>query len=747
MPIAVGKNFGGTRTGCLGPRALPQGNASQGNSQSRGEQRFRRTRRVTKETKRPSRGTANCDATPFPRNDMSDSANFFELASQSQSPEAYGRLRWQGTLGEYLAKVQQDPGLARNAWQRCLDMIEGHGGTETAQGRRWNLFHDPLGGGHDAIFGLDKSLSDLVDMLRAGAHHLGPERRMLLLHGPVGSAKSTIARLLKRGLEEYTRRDEGQIYTFTWDVDGEQVPSPMNQDPLLLLPTEVRQTVQAQLNDKWAGEYELRIEGDLDPVSQFYYDLLMDRYSGDWAKAMEHVRVRRFVFHEAGRVGIGTFQPKDEKNQDSTELTGDLNYRKIAEYGSDSDPRAFNFDGEFHVANRGLLEFVEVLKLDVAFLYDLLGATQEHTIKPKKFQQSSIDQVILGHTNEPEYKRLVSNELMEAFRDRTIRIDVPYNLSVDAEAEIYRRRYGRLGSPGRRLAPHSLRLAALWAVLTRLEEPHHQGLDLLQKAKLYNGETVPGFEADQVAEIRAGAQREGLFGISPRYVQDRVALCLVKSSQTVGPRQVLDSIREGLLHHSLVAGPEDRSRYLDLVALVESVFEDTIQHEVRVVLTSDEDAMARLCARYLDSLRAHTTREPVMGAQGQPVESDETLMQSVEEKIGIGAARREDFRHELMNYISMLHADGRTFDYRENKRLTEALERKLFEDQKDQIHLTSLVSSVVDPDASQKIAVLRDRLVRRFGYDEMSASAILQEVAGLLAREETPSDPDEEKAA
>ena len=129
---------------------------------------------------------------------------------------------------------------------------------------------------------------------------------------------------------------------------------------------------------------------------------------------MSHVRVKRLILSEKDRVGIGTFQPKDEKNQDSTELTGDINYRKIAEYGSDSDPRAFNFDGEFNIANRGIVEFIEVLKLDVAFLYDLLGASQEHKVKPKKFAQTDIDEVILGHTNEAEYKKLLNNEFMEA---------------------------------------------------------------------------------------------------------------------------------------------------------------------------------------------------------------------------------------------------------------------------------------------------------------------------------------------
>src|SRR6201988_2462027 len=152
---------------------------------------------------------------------------------------------------------------------------------------------------------------------------------------------------------------------------------------------------------------------------------------------MKHLRVKRLVLSEKDRNGIGTFQPKDEKNQDSTELTGDINYRKIALYGSDSDPRAFNFDGEFNVANRGICEFIEMLKLDVAFLYDLLGASQEHKIKSKKFAQTDIDEVVLGHTNEAEYRRLLNNEFMEALRDRTVKIDVPYVPRLKDEIKIY----------------------------------------------------------------------------------------------------------------------------------------------------------------------------------------------------------------------------------------------------------------------------------------------------------------------
>jgi hypothetical protein len=212
---------------------------------------------------------------------------------------------------------------------------------------------------------------------------------------------------------------------------------------------------------------------------------------------------------EKDRIGIGTFQPKDEKNQDSTELTGDINYRKIAEYGSDSDPRAFNFDGEFNIANRGIIEFIEVLKLDVAFLYDLLGASQEHKIKPKKFAQTDIDEVIIGHTNEPEYKKLQNNEFMEALRDRTVKIDIPYITKLSDEIKIYEKDFNNRAIRGKHIAPHTLEIAAMWAVLTRLEEPKKHNLSLLQKLKLYDGKTLPGFTEDNIKELRKEAPARG----------------------------------------------------------------------------------------------------------------------------------------------------------------------------------------------------------------------------------------------
>ncbi len=662
---------------------------------------------------------------------------FLDAVDQKLAPAQFAALGWEGTFAQYLEIVAEHPPVARNAWQRLLDMIESHGSTRNARGlRRWKLFDDPHGNGQDAVYGLDEPLAQLVQTIRAGARGLGPERRVILLHGPVGSSKSTIARLLKRGLEQYSRTEEGALYTFSWDVDGVITPSPMNQDPLLLVPAEARATVEERINKRLRKEYRIAIEGELDPVSRWYFRTLMDRHAGDWKKVMTHVRVRRMTLSEADRIGIGTFQPKDEKNQDSTELTGDLNYRKIAEFGSDSDPRAFNFDGEFNVANRGLLEFVEVLKLDVAFLYDLLGATQEHSIKPRKFAQTSIDEVILGHTNEPEYKKLASNDLMEAFRDRTIKIDVPYNLSVKDEVEIYKRQFARHRLPGKAIAPHALEVASLWAVLTRIEDPTHPNLTLLQKSRLYDGEEVQGFTRDQVHEIKDNCPREGMLGISPRYVQDKIATCLASERPHVGALDVLNEIEKGLRHHSMISNEDVRKRYVQLVATAREEYEEIIKREVQRAITSDREAIDRLCGKYLDNVKAYVTREKVVDATGRESDPDERLMRTIEEKVDIPEARKGDFRHELLNYIAAVQSEGRTFDYRENGRLVRALELKTFEDKRDTIQLTSLVSTVIDPDTQEKIGVIRDRLMREFGYDEVSADEVLHHVAGLFARGE-----------
>ena len=516
----------------------------------------------------------------------------------------------------------------------------------------------------------------------------------------------------------------------------EIMPCPMNDEPLNLIPMDIRKQFLLDVGID-LDAHRINLPNDLNPACRHVFNSLMNKYDGDLVKVLSHVTVKRLILSEQDRVGIGTFQPKDEKNQDSTELTGDINYRKIAIYGSDSDPRAFNFDGEFNVANRGIIEFIEVLKLDVAFLYDLLGASQEHKIKPKKFAQTDIDEVIIGHTNEAEYKKLLNNEFMEALRDRTVKIDIPYITRLREEVRIYERDFGQNKIRGKHVAPHTLEMAAMWAILTRLEEPKKANLTLLQKLKLYNGKSLPGYTEDNIKELRKEAPREGMQGISPRYIQDKISNALVseKSTTSINPFIVLSELGSGLRHHSLVTNDEERKRYIEMLDVVKQEYEDIVKNEVQRAISADEEMIAKMCANYIDNVKAYTQREKVKNPfTGQYEEPDERLMRSIEEKIDIASSRKDDFRREIMNYIGALAVEGKTFDYRTNERLHKALELKLFEDQKDSIRLTSLVSNVIDKDTQGKIDVVKERLIRDYGYNDESATDVLNFVASIFAR-------------
>lgn len=668
------------------------------------------------------------------------------LIAERQNLDQYRKKNWFGSFEEYLDLVKQHPESTRNAFERVYDMVMSYGVDVKEEMRgvkrqHYRFFDDPDNGGKDAVFGLDESLEMLVNALKSAARGYGIEKRVLLLHGPVGSSKSTIARLLKRGLERYSGTDAGALYTLGWvdEEDAEKIHwCPMHEEPMHIIPKGFREDVLATLN-AGRGDHDLKVKivGELCPYCRFMYTERRKKHGGDWSKVVGDIKVKRIVLNEQDRLGIGTFQPKDEKNQDSTELTGDINYRKIAEFGSDSDPRAFNFDGEFNIANRGIIEFIEVLKLDVAFLYDLLGASQEHKVKPKKFAQTDIDEVILGHTNEPEYRRLQNNEFMEALRDRTVKIDVPYVTRLADEIKIYEKDYNTRNVKGKHIAPHTIEMAAMWAILTRLEPPNNAGLTLLQKLKLYNGKTLPGFTDENIKELREEATTEGLHGISPRYVQDKISNALVAhmDAKSINPFMVMNELEMGLKHHSLITSDELRQKYRELLGVVKEEYENIVKNEVQRAIAADEDALKRLCGNYIDSVKAYTQREKVRNKfTGQYEEPDERLMRSIEEKIEIPDSRKDDFRREIMNYIAALVIDGKTFDYRSNERLYRALQLKLFEDQKDTIKLTSLVSQVVDQDTQQKIDVVKGRLIRDFGYDDESATDVLNYVASIFAR-------------
>lgn len=289
------------------------------------------------------------------------------------------------------------------------------------------------------------------------------------------------------------------------------------------------------------------------------------------------------------------------------------------------------------------------------------------------------------------------------------------------------------------IAPHTIEMAAMWAILTRLEKPKKANLTRLQKLKLYDGKSLPNFTEDNVRELRKETTREGLEGISARYIQDKISNAIINAQQSnrgsVNPFMVLNELASGLKHHSLIQDEEVKADYLELITVVRQEYEEIIKAEVQRAISADESALQRLCANYIDNVKAYTQKEKVKNPfTGLDEEPDERLMRQIEEKIDIPESRKDDFRREIMNYIGALALEGKKFNYKMNERLHKALELKLFEDQKDSIKLTSLVSSVIDKDTQEKIDIVKTRLIKDFGYDEISATDVLHYVASIYAR-------------
>ena len=296
------------------------------------------------------------------------------------------RLKWEGTFNDYLKIVKEQPEVAQSAHSRVYNMIKSAGITEKDGHNVYHFFDDE-------IFGLDEALEKLVEeYFHPAAKRLDVKKRILLLMGPVSGGKSTIVTLLKRGLEAYSRTDEGAVYA----IKG----CPMHEDPLHLIPNHLR--------DEFYKEYGIRIEGSLSPLNTMR---LEEEYNG----RIEDVMVERILFSENKRVGIGTFSPSDPKSQDIADLTGSIDFSTIAEYGSESDPRAYRFDGELNKANRGMMEFQEMLKCDEKFLWHLLSLTQEGNFKAGRFALISADELIVAHTNEAEYRSFIANKKMRHF--------------------------------------------------------------------------------------------------------------------------------------------------------------------------------------------------------------------------------------------------------------------------------------------------------------------------------------------
>jgi len=615
-------------------------------------------------------------------------------------------LTWEGTFADYFEIVKQQPHVAQLSHARVFNMIMSEGVEVGKRGEtRYNFFNTE-------IFGLDRPLQQIVEYFNSAAQRLEVRKRILLLMGPVGGGKSTIVSMLKHGMEQYSRSERGAVYAIA--------TCPMHEEPLHLIPQSLRVDFER--------EYGIYIEGDLCPRCRF--DL-----EHTWEGHIERVPVKRIAMSEKNRVGVGTFTPSDPKSQDVSELVGSIDLSTIGEVGSESDPRAYRFDGELNIANRGIMEFIEILKSDERFLYVLLTLSQEQNIKTGRFSMIYADEVIVSHTNESEYTAFAANKKSEALQDRVILVRVPYNLRVSDEVRIYEKLLKQSSLQSVHIAPHTLRVASTFAVLSRLEPSKKAGMSLMKKLRLYDGEDVEDFKIKDVKELQEESVREGMEGISPRYIINRLSSALVREGITcINPIDALRALRDGLEQHTSVTR-EQRDHYLNLIAEARKEYDELAKKEVqRAFVYSYEEAARTLLNNYLDNVEAYCNKQKLRDPiTEEEIDPDEGLMRAIEEQIGVSENAKKPFREEILIRISSLARRGQSFNYTSHERLKEAIEKKLFADLRDVVKITTSARTP-DPEQLRKINEVVDRLVRDHGYCTVCANALLTYVGSLLNR-------------
>lgn len=680
---------------------------------------------------------------------------------------SYDVNRDEMSFGQYLVEVENNPNVLRTANQFVYDMILSDGVQDNDGKKQYQFFSDPHGNGEDAIFGIDKTIEETVGYFSNASKFLGAEKRVLLFKGPVGSAKSSITRLLKKGLERYSRSDEGKMYSFYWkvgDVTDEMKSkvrhtfglvsehentfhSPMNEQPLKLLPEKLLNKFVESLdvgnNDKF-NHHEMMVNPRMCPADKKIYDELVEIYDGDWEQVLEkHVVVKRLVLDEQQRVGIGSFQPKDEKNQDSTELNGDINYSKISLFGSDSDPRAFNFDGEFNIANRGMIEFVEMLKLDVAFLYDLLSASQEQMIKPKKFTQTPIDEIIIGHTNEPEFKKLEKNEFMEALRNRTIKIEVPYILSLDHEKMIYEKMFKKYSSRIH-IAPHTFEAAAMYSILTRLKESKKSDISLVDKMYIYNGKKVhQNIGEDEIEELKKEHPEEGSTGISPRTIQDQIGNAMISAEEKgkgyVSPFMVLNKLENNISENPLCSSNDQlKEEFTSALKEAQKQVTKLVINDVLSCSVLEDGKIEAMYKTYISQATAydqnHKVKNPITGKMETV---DEKFLRSIEERIDVAESHKDDFRKQILINIGIMHQRGEKVDHKTDEKLYKALRRQFVIDNKNSLHLRTSVSEIENDESLKIRDSIKDNLIEKLGYNEDSAVEAINVAVSIMNKSES----------
>ncbi len=631
------------------------------------------------------------------------------------SLEAYAREhkaeQWRGNLREFLAQIfPKSPYLAaRNSHQYIWDMLrwkDHQVGSDEPAPEATGLFRQEL-------FGVDQALGRIVDYFKAASAGTEVGRRLLLLLGPPSGGKSSLVILLKRGLEEYSQTDDGALYGL--------IGCPVHESPLHLIPHTLRPSFRET--------YGIEVQGEACPYCRAR---LQEEFHGEFM----NFPVERIFLSEANRMGIGTYAPHDPTTADIADLVGSVDLSKVAQFGDEGDPRAWSWSGAVYAASRGMLEMIEILKVKREFLYLLLTLTQERNVKVSRFPLIYLDETILAHTNLAEFRKFLQEKENEALLDRMVIIQVPYTLSYHHEAQIYRKLIANASAfHDVHLDPHALQIAAVFAVLTRLEESEQ--LEPAQKVRLFAGEDVEGISSNEIDRIHHEHPEEGLGGVSPRFVINALSNAIVRNrAKSLTSMEVLLAIKDSIDTDARM-DPKQKRAWIDYLVLARKDFYNRwVKQDVhKALFASFEDEAQALLDKYLDEVEAaldhREVTDPVTDEHRKP---DERFLRSVEEKIRISDSGKDSFRQEVVRKAMVAYKQGQKFTLDSHARLHDAIEQYLFEERRDVLRL---VSSTTRPDdeTQKKVSAVQDRLVKEYGYDRHSAEEALNYVTTLLSQE------------
>lgn len=606
----------------------------------------------------------------------------------AESERVGAQFSWDGTFADYLEFVAGNPALSRLSHRLVYDAIADMGIEESPTG-------SPVYGLFDGtIYGLEDQLERIVQYFASGANRHEVRKRILLLIGPPAGGKSTIVALLKRALEHHTRTDAGATYAITG--------CPMQEEPLHLIPHDMR----ARLME----EFGVYVEGDLCPRCRY---VLRSEHQG----RIGNMPVSRVVFSEQEAIGIGFYVATNPNPSDASLLVGSVDSRQLTGDRIEVAGKAFRMDGELNVANRGIFEFGEIFKADRTLLTTLLGLAQEQLIKMERFGSVYVDEVVIAHCNEGDFDTFMKDEGSEALKDRIIAIQVPYDLRVSDEVKIHQKMLAGSIPSEAHMAPLTLAATSTFAVLSRLTPSDRQGTSLLDKLRAYDGRVLSNISPADVVSMQRRAPNEGMTGLSPRYVMNRLSAAASDPSIVcLSPLRVLDALWQGL-KENVALDQGSLARYLDFLRASVEEYAELAVRDVQRAYVEDFDGTARhLFDNYLEAvMRFCGDRDYVEGD-----------MRDIEKQAGVSDRERAAFRREMDHYFANLRSRGRDLDYTSEPRLKAAIEALLLTDRR------TISRSLSRPRFSrQQIewerlrSAVHSRLIESYGYCEACADDVI----------------------